>query len=112
MKWCVQSSHHQVPVWHGVGDKWMEDGDEAVGVHSACEITPSEFWFCAMTGREGLIDTAFRIAEIGYVRRCLVKALEDANAWYGGSVRDSLSDIVPFIYGQDGTGAVIGEKSA
>jgi DNA-directed RNA polymerase beta' subunit len=32
-----------------------------------------------MAGREGLIDTACKTAEVGYVQRRLVKALEDVS---------------------------------
>ena len=40
-------------------------------------LTPTEFFFHAMAGREGLIDTAVKTAETGYIQRRLVKALED-----------------------------------
>jgi DNA-directed RNA polymerase II subunit RPB1 len=36
-----------------------------------------EFFFHAMAGREGLIDTTVKTAETGYIQRRLVKALED-----------------------------------
>ncbi|KAF2820636.1 beta and beta-prime subunits of DNA dependent RNA-polymerase [Ophiobolus disseminans] len=65
-------------------------------------LTPSEFFFHAMAGREGLIDTAVKTAETGYIQRRLVKALEDVMVKYDGTVRNSLGDIVEFIYGEDG----------
>ncbi|KAH6634233.1 DNA-directed RNA polymerase II largest subunit [Chaetomium sp. MPI-SDFR-AT-0129] len=65
-------------------------------------LTPSEFFFHAMAGREGLIDTAVKTAETGYIQRRLVKALEDAEARYDGTVRNSLGDIIQFVYGEDG----------
>ena len=40
-------------------------------------LTPQEFFFHAMGGREGLIDTAVKTANSGYIQRRLVKALED-----------------------------------
>ncbi|KAF4604458.1 DNA-directed RNA polymerase II subunit rpb1 [Pleurotus pulmonarius] len=40
-------------------------------------LTPQEFFFHAMAGREGLIDTAVKTAETGYIQRRLVKALEE-----------------------------------
>eukprot|EP00965_Chrysotila_dentata_P020560 681024-Pleurochrysis_carterae.AAC.2 len=40
-------------------------------------LTPQEFFFHAMGGREGLIDTAVKTAETGYIQRRLVKAMED-----------------------------------
>ena len=65
-------------------------------------LTPTEFFFHAMAGREGLIDTAVKTAETGYIQRRLVKALEDVMVKYDGTVRNSLGDIVQFIYGEDG----------
>uniref|UniRef100_A0A8H7N7J7 DNA-directed RNA polymerase subunit n=1 Tax=Bionectria ochroleuca TaxID=29856 RepID=A0A8H7N7J7_BIOOC len=70
-------------------------------------LTPSEFFFHAMAGREGLIDTAVKTAETGYIQRRLVKALEDLSARYDGTVRNSLGDIVQFLYGEDGLDAMI-----
>lgn len=69
-------------------------------------LTPSEFFFHAMAGREGLIDTAVKTAETGYIQRRLVKALEEVMAKYDGTVRNSLGDIVQFVYGEDGLDAV------
>ncbi|KAF3507821.1 hypothetical protein F2Q69_00008988 [Brassica cretica] len=40
-------------------------------------LTPQEFFFHAMGGREGLIDTAVKTSETGYIQRRLVKAMED-----------------------------------
>ena len=65
-------------------------------------LTPQEFYFHAMGGREGLIDTAVKTAETGYIQRRLVKALEDVAVNYDGTVRNSLGDIVQFVYGEDG----------
>ncbi|KAJ4366276.1 DNA-directed RNA polymerase II core subunit rpo21 [Neocucurbitaria cava] len=65
-------------------------------------LTPSEFFFHAMAGREGLIDTAVKTAETGYIQRRLVKALEDVMVKYDGTVRNSMGDIIEFIYGEDG----------
>ncbi|KAF2435584.1 DNA-directed RNA polymerase II largest subunit [Tothia fuscella] len=65
-------------------------------------LTPSEFFFHAMAGREGLIDTAVKTAETGYIQRRLVKALEDVSVKYDGTVRNSLGDIIQFVYGEDG----------
>lgn len=65
-------------------------------------LTPQEFFFHAMAGREGLIDTAVKTAETGYIQRRLVKALEDVMAKYDGTVRNSLGDVIQFVYGEDG----------
>lgn len=65
-------------------------------------LTPTEFYFHAMSGREGLIDTAVKTAETGYIQRRLVKSMEDLIVKYDGTVRNSLGDIVQFVYGEDG----------
>jgi len=36
-------------------------------------LTPSEFFFHTMGGREGLVDTAVKTAETGYMQRRLMK---------------------------------------
>ena len=64
-------------------------------------LTPTEFWFHTMGGREGLVDTAVKTAETGYMQRRLMKALEDLCAEYDGTVRSSQDEIVQFEYGGD-----------
>lgn len=39
-------------------------------------LSATEFWFHTMGGREGLVDTAVKTAETGYMSRRLMKALE------------------------------------
>lgn len=65
-------------------------------------LTPTEFLFHAISGREGLVDTAVKTAETGYMQRRLMKALEDLSTHYDMSVRNSVGGIVQFIYGDDG----------
>lgn len=65
-------------------------------------LTPPEFFFHTMGGREGLIDTAVKTADTGYMQRRLIKALEDVVVSYDGSVRNSEGTIVQFVYGDDG----------
>ncbi len=65
-------------------------------------LTPSEFYFHAMGGREGLIDTAVKTADTGYISRRLMKALEDVMVKYDGTVRTSREVIITFLYGEDG----------
>lgn len=55
-----------------------------------------------MGGREGLIDTAVKTAETGYIQRRLIKALEDVMVKYDGTVRTSLEQVIQFLYGEDG----------
>ena len=55
-----------------------------------------------MGGREGLIDTAVKTADTGYIQRRLIKALEDVQVKYDGTVRTSRDQVIQFIYGEDG----------
>ena len=65
-------------------------------------LTATEFFMHTQGGREGLVDTAVKTAETGYMQRRLVKALEDLCVEYDGTVRTSNKNIVQFIYGDDG----------
>ncbi len=65
-------------------------------------LTPSEFFFGAMTGRDALMDTALRTPKSGYLYRRLSNAMQDLKVEYDGSVRDASGRIVQFIYGEDG----------
>lgn len=55
-----------------------------------------------MGGREGLVDTAVKTAETGYMQRRLMKALEDLCVEYDMTVRNSIGEVVQFCYGADG----------
>lgn len=68
-------------------------------------LTPEEFFFHTMGGREGLIDTAVKTSKTGYMQRKLVKALEDIMVQYDYSVRDARGNIIQFLYGEDGIAA-------
>lgn len=65
-------------------------------------LTATEFFFHAMGGREGLVDTAVKTAETGYMARRLMKALEDLSMQYDTTVRNSENTVVQFTYGDDG----------
>ena len=65
-------------------------------------LTPQEFFFHAMGGREGLIDTAVKTSETGYIQRKLIKAMEDLKIDHDLSVKNSYGKIIQFIYGEDG----------
>ena len=85
-----------------------DDSSEARGFVKNSFIsgqTPQEFFFHAMGGREGLIDTAVKTAQTGYVQRKLVKATEDLTVNYDYSVRSSSGTVVQFTYGNDGMDA-------
>ncbi|MDI6642695.1 MAG: DNA-directed RNA polymerase subunit A' [Candidatus Hodarchaeaceae archaeon] len=65
-------------------------------------LNPLEFFFHAMGGREGLVDTAVRTAQSGYMQRRLINALQDLRVEYDGTVRDDRGAIIQFKYGEDG----------
>lgn len=65
-------------------------------------LTPTEFFFHTMAGREGLVDTAVKTAETGYIYRRLSKAMENLSVKYDQTVRNALGAIVQLRYGEDG----------
>lgn len=88
-------------------------------------LTPSEFFFHSMGGREGifiivfskfsgyyllfvsgLIDTAVKTAETGYIQRRLIKAMESVMVTYDGTVRNSNGQVIQLRYGEDGLDGV------
>ena len=85
--------------------KMFDDGAEARGFVEGSflrGLTPQEFFFHSMSGREGLIDTAVKTADTGYTQRQLIKAMEDLITHNDGTVRDASGRIVQFVYGEDG----------
>jgi DNA-directed RNA polymerase beta' subunit len=65
-------------------------------------LSAPEFLFHAMGGRIGLIDTAVKTSETGYIQRQLIKGLEDLVVQYDGTVRNHKQRIVQFRFGDDG----------
>ncbi len=65
-------------------------------------LDPVEFFFHAMGGREGLVDTAVRTSTSGYMQRRLINALQDIKVEYDETVRNSEGQIIQFRYGEDG----------
>ena len=65
-------------------------------------LTPTEFFFHSMGGREGLVDTAVRTSRSGYMQRRLINALEDLKLKQDGTVRNTADSIIQFNYGDDG----------
>ena len=65
-------------------------------------LRPAEFFFHAMGGREGLVDTAVRTSQSGYMQRRLVNALQDMVIENDGTVRNSDKNIIQFKFGDDG----------
>jgi DNA-directed RNA polymerase subunit A' len=73
-------------------------------VHSSYKegLNPSEFYFHAMGGRDGLVDTALRTAQSGYMQRRLVNALQDVSVKDNGMVTDNRGLIIQTMFGEDG----------
>ncbi|XP_042455740.1 DNA-directed RNA polymerase III subunit 1-like isoform X1 [Zingiber officinale] len=65
-------------------------------------LTATEFFFHTMGGREGLVDTAVKTAETGYMSRRLMKGMEDLSIYYDQTVRNASGGVVQFVYGDDG----------
>ncbi|MDG6928704.1 MAG: DNA-directed RNA polymerase subunit A' [Nitrososphaerota archaeon] len=65
-------------------------------------LSPIEFFFHAMGGREGLVDTAVRTQQSGYMQRRLVNAMEHIRVEYDLTARDPQGAIIQFLYGEDG----------
>ncbi|KAI3875305.1 hypothetical protein MKX03_000732 [Papaver bracteatum] len=65
-------------------------------------LTPTEFFFHTMAGREGLVDTAVKTADTGYMSRRLIKSLEDLSIQYDNTVRSASGGVIQFLYGDDG----------
>ena len=83
----------------------FDDGPESRGFISRSYVEglkPHEMFFHMMAGREGLIDTAVKTSETGYIQRRLIKAMEDVKVHYDGTVRNEVGTIIQFVYGSDG----------
>ena len=65
-------------------------------------LSPTEFFFHAMGGRIGIIDTAVKTSQTGYIQRRLIKGLEDLKIEYDMTVRNSMFKVIQFNYGECG----------
>jgi DNA-directed RNA polymerase II subunit RPB1 len=65
-------------------------------------LSPEELFFHAMGGRIGLIDTAVKTSQTGYIQRRLIKGMEDLKVEYDMTVRNGKQRIIQFAYGDDG----------
>ena len=73
-------------------------------------LSPQEYYFHAMGGREGLVDTAVKTAATGYISRRLVKVMESIQVAEDLTVRTSGREIIQFQYGGDNFDATFLEK--
>lgn len=89
---------------HNLDDMSLKKQYESRGfIHSSLSkgLNPQEFFFYAMSGREGICDTAMGTSTSGYIQRKLVKLMEDLQVQYDGTIRDSSGDIIQFSYGDN-----------
>jgi DNA-directed RNA polymerase III subunit RPC1 len=98
----VRAGFHQRTLPHFMrGDKSPEAGGfVANSFYSG--MNAIEFFFHSMAGREGLVDTAVKTAETGYMQRRFMKALEDLRVAYDDTVRTSDASLVQLRFGGDG----------
>lgn len=122
--------HRTLP--HFIKDDYGPESRGFVENSYLAGLTPTEFFFHAMGGREGLIDTAVKTAETGksrhhsqkdlempmsvtqnvkhenacflpgYIQRRLIKSMESVMVKYDGTVRNSINQVVQLRYGEDG----------
>tara|TARA_E500000178_G_scaffold157166_1_gene156920 strand:+ start:890 stop:6949 length:6060 start_codon:yes stop_codon:yes gene_type:complete len=82
-----------------------DDSPEARGFVESSFIgglRPEELFFHAMGGRVGLIDTAVKTSQTGYIQRRIIKGLEDLMVTYDMTVRNNKNKVIQFSYGEDG----------
>jgi DNA-directed RNA polymerase beta' subunit len=65
-------------------------------------LNPREQYFHAVSGREGITDTALGTGETGYMQRRIIKLMEDVHIANDGTIRDDCNRIYQFYYGRYG----------
>ncbi|MHC1600214.1 MAG: DNA-directed RNA polymerase subunit A' [Candidatus Methanospirareceae archaeon] len=86
----------------------FKPGDRSADAHGFVRasfkdgLSPTEYFFHAVGGREALVDTAVRTSQSGYFQRRLINALQDLEVKNDGTVRETRGTIVQFKYGDDG----------
>ena len=113
MAGCVgQQSVRGERIMRGYDDRTLphyKKGDRGSDAHGFIThsyksgLNPTEFFFHAIGGREGLVDTAVRTSQSGYLQRRMINALQDLKVAYDGTVRTTGGRIIQFCYGEDGT---------
>ena len=98
----IQNGYNQRALSHFPLDDSSPDARGFVKSNYRTGLSPTEFFFHAMGGREGLVDTAVRTQQSGYMQRRLINALEHIKVEYDGTVRDPHGNVIQFLYGEDG----------
>ncbi len=105
-------------IQRGYNDRTLshyERGDRGADAHGFVKssykkgLSPTEYFFHAIGGREGLVDTAVRTSQSGYLQRRMVNALQDLEVQYDETVRDTRGMIIQFKYGEDGLDPMKGD---
>ena len=65
-------------------------------------LSPPELFFHAIGGREGLVDTAVKTSQSGYISRRMNKSMEDNVIRPGGIICTSMDDVIAPQWGSDG----------
>jgi DNA-directed RNA polymerase subunit A' len=93
----------------------FKPGDRSADAHGFVRasfkdgLSPTEYFFHAVGGREALVDTAVRTSQSGYFQRRLINALQDLEVKNDGTVRETRGTVVQFKYGDDGIDPAKGE---
>jgi hypothetical protein len=68
-------------------------------------LTPEQAFNHAASGRQGVISTAIKTADSGYIQKRIGRKVEDLKVMMDGSVRDAAGNIIQYLYGDDGMDA-------
>lgn len=98
----IEKGYHNRALPHYMPNETNPDAKGFVKSNYRDGLNPLEFFFHAMGGREGLVDTAVRTQQSGYMQRRLINALEHLKIEYDQTVRDPHGNIIQFLYGEDG----------
>jgi len=86
----------------------FKQGDLSPGAHGFVArgfkqgLTPFEFFWNVMNGREGLMDKSLRTRKSGYMQRRLMNSLQDLKVMEDLTIRDSNGNMIQFLVGEDG----------
>jgi DNA-directed RNA polymerase subunit A' len=98
----IQKGYHNRSLPHFKKNDTNPDSKGFIKSNYRDGLSPLEFFFHAMGGREGLVDTAVRTQQSGYMQRRLINALEHLKIEYDHTVRDPHGNIIQYLYGEDG----------
>ena len=66
----------------------------------ALGLDPPELFFHAIGGREGLVDTAVKTSQTGYIQRRMNKAMEDNLVCDNGTICNAMEEVISFPVGR------------